>query len=752
MLNLKKNTQKKKKNWIALIIKIGIAGFILLLLFIGSIYVGLWGKIPSKTELSDLKQAEASLILDNNKALLGKYFVFDRSIIEYKDIPQYLIDGLVATEDARFYEHEGIDYRSFFRVFFKSLLLQDDSAGGGSTITQQLAKNLYGRDKHGILSLPVNKISEMIIASRIEAIYDKNDILTLYLNTVPFSENTFGIESASQRFFNKTTHELSLSEASTLVGTLKANHSYNPRLFPERSQFRRDIVLQQMEKYGYIDNATRLKESNSPLKIDYHKFTYNEGLAPYFREQVRKQVTRVLDSINHTDQTDYDLYTDGLKITTTLDNTMQEYAEKGMTSHMERLQVQFENAYGASAPWLKNEALVNEIVKKLPEYKRLKTKKLTESQIMDSLRKKSKKPIFTYEGDTIVSLSTIDSLKHYLKFLNAGFVAIEPQTGAVRAYVGGVNFEHFKYDHVTMGKRQVGSTFKPIVYTAALESGMEPCTYFSVKEITYTDKDGWTPSNASDEEQDPYMNYSLEKALSRSINTIAVKVMETVGINPVIAQARKMGIISDLPKVPSLALGTAELSLMELTAAYTSYANQSIPSRPYFIEKIENKDGKILYQYKPKAPLEAAFSARTREIMIQFMKATIDEGTATRMRTTYDITNDMAGKTGTTQDNRDGWFMSITPHLVMGSWVGNDNHQIGFSSTGIGQGANSALPIVANFLNRLNKDSDFNNITNAKFNSPSQDVLEALDCEPDKRDGFFKRLFGKKKKEKVFGE
>ncbi|WP_246073316.1 transglycosylase domain-containing protein [Formosa sediminum] len=749
---MKKNTQKKKKNWIALIIKIGIAGFILLLLFIGSIYVGLWGKIPSKTELSDLKQAEASLILDNNKALLGKYFVFDRSIIEYKDIPQYLIDGLVATEDARFYEHEGIDYRSFFRVFFKSLLLQDDSAGGGSTITQQLAKNLYGRDKHGILSLPVNKISEMIIASRIEAIYDKNDILTLYLNTVPFSENTFGIESASQRFFNKTTHELSLSEASTLVGTLKANHSYNPRLFPERSQFRRDIVLQQMEKYGYIDNATRLKESNSPLKIDYHKFTYNEGLAPYFREQVRKQVTRVLDSINHTDQTDYDLYTDGLKITTTLDNTMQEYAEKGMTSHMERLQVQFENAYGASAPWLKNEALVNEIVKKLPEYKRLKTKKLTESQIMDSLRKKSKKPIFTYEGDTIVSLSTIDSLKHYLKFLNAGFVAIEPQTGAVRAYVGGVNFEHFKYDHVTMGKRQVGSTFKPIVYTAALESGMEPCTYFSVKEITYTDKDGWTPSNASDEEQDPYMNYSLEKALSRSINTIAVKVMETVGINPVIAQARKMGIISDLPKVPSLALGTAELSLMELTAAYTSYANQSIPSRPYFIEKIENKDGKILYQYKPKAPLEAAFSARTREIMIQFMKATIDEGTATRMRTTYDITNDMAGKTGTTQDNRDGWFMSITPHLVMGSWVGNDNHQIGFSSTGIGQGANSALPIVANFLNRLNKDSDFNNITNAKFNSPSQDVLEALDCEPDKRDGFFKRLFGKKKKEKVFGE
>ena len=749
---MKKQTKLKKRSWLGILIKLVLFGALLVLLFIGSIYLEVWGKIPSKTELSDLKQAEASLILDRNEDLLGKYFVFDRSIIEFKDIPKYLVNGLVATEDARFYEHEGIDYKSFFRVFFKSVLLQDDSAGGGSTITQQLAKNLYGRKNHGLFSMPVNKISEMIIASRIEAIYDKDDIIALYLNTVPFSENTFGIESAAQRFFNTTTSNLSLSEASTLVGSLKANHSYNPRLFPERSQFRRDVVLQQMEKYGYIDEATRLKESNTPIEIDYHKFTYNEGLAPYFREQVRKQVSQVLDSINSADDTEYDLYTDGLKITTTLDNTMQEYAEQGMISHMERLQTQFENAYGAHAPWLKNDELIQEVVQKLPEYKRLQAKKLSEAQIMDSLRKKSKKPLFTYEGDTIMSISTIDSLKHYLKFLNAGFVAIEPQTGAVRAYVGGVNFEHFKYDHISMGKRQVGSTFKPFVYTAALESGIEPCAYFSVKEITYTDEEGWTPSNASDGEDDPYMNYSLETALSRSINTIAVKVLEQVGIQPVIDQARKMGVVSDLPEVPSLALGTAELSLMELTSAYTSYVNESVPSRPYFIEKIEDKDGRVLYEYKPSTPLDAAYSEQTRETMIEFMKATINEGTAKRIRSTYGLSNDMAGKTGTTQDNRDGWFMSITPNLVMGSWVGNDDHRIGFSSTGIGQGANSALPIVANFVSRLNNNNDFNSITQAKFKTPSDDVLEALDCDPDKRDGFFKRLFGKKKKEKAFGE
>ncbi|MFB9053361.1 transglycosylase domain-containing protein [Formosa undariae] len=749
---MKKKIAKKNKNWFVLVLKLIGFGLLLLLLFIGSIYIGLWGKIPSKTDLADLKQAEASLILDKNEELLGKYFVFDRSIVSFEDLPKYLVDGLVATEDARFYEHGGIDYPSFFRVFFKSVLLQDNSAGGGSTITQQLAKNLFGRKDYWMLSMPINKIKEMIVATRIEDVYDKNDIIALYLNTVPFSENTFGIESASYRFFNTSTKNLTLSEASTLVGTLKANHSYNPRLFPERSQLRRDVVLQQMVKYGYIDEDARLNVSNHPVEIDYHKFTYNEGLAPYFRENVRKQASQILDSINNSGDTEYDLYKDGLKITTTLDNTMQEYAEKGMTKHMERLQSQFEKAYGSNAPWLKDEVMITELIKKTPKYELLKKENLSEAEIMVALNKKSKKPIFSYEGDTIVSISTIDSLKHYLKFLNTGFVALEPNTGAIRAYVGGINFEHFKYDHVSMGKRQVGSTFKPFVYTTALESGMDPCTYISVKEVTYTNEEDWTPSNGSKDETDPHMNFSLEKALSQSINTIAVKLLDKVGIPAVINQARKMGVTSELPDVPSLALGTAELSLLELTASYTSYVNKSVPSKPYFVEKIEDKNGKILYEYKPSKPMDPAFSEKTRQTMIEFMKATINEGTAKRMRSTYGLSNDMAGKTGTTQDNRDGWFMAITPNLVMGSWVGNDDHRIGFSNTSIGQGANSALPIVANFVSQLNKNNDFNSITKAKFETPSAEVLEAIDCNPDKRDGFFKRLFGKKEKEKAFGE
>ncbi|MCF1421185.1 transglycosylase domain-containing protein [Mangrovimonas futianensis] len=749
---MNKKTRANKKKWLSKLLKIIGALALFSLLFFLSIYVGLWGSLPSKKDLKNFKQAEASIVFDHNQKILGKYFVFDRQIVKYEDLPKYLVDGLVATEDARFYDHHGIDYTSFFRVAFKSILMQDASSGGGSTITQQLAKNLFGRKSYGPFSMPVNKIKEMITASRIEEVYSKAEIIELYLNTVPFSENTFGIESASQKFFNTNTQNLSLSEAATLVGTLKANHSYNPRLFPERSQLRRDVVLQQMEKYGYIDEIKRQEVSNQPLEIDYHKFSYNEGLGSYFREHVRLEAEAILDSIKNENGSSYNLYTDGLKITTTLDNGMQTYAERATDKHMGKLQQQFEASYGNSAPWITDEKLLNQLVKNLPKYKELQKKGLSESQILDSLKRKEKKSLFTLEGDTIMEVSTIDSLKHYLKFLNAGFVALDPHTGAVRAYVGGINFEHFKYDHVSMGKRQVGSTFKPIVYTAAIENGMDPCTYFSIKEVTYTDQEGWTPSNASKDENDPHMNYSLEKALSHSVNTIAVKVLDEVGILPVVQLAENMGITSELPEVPSLALGTAELSLLELSTAYTGFANSNVSVKPYFINKIEDRSGTVLYEYRPEASFQPAYSDRTRETMIEFMKSTVNEGTARRLRSTYGLKNDIAGKTGTTQDNKDGWFVGITPNLIMASWVGNDHHQIGFKTTAIGQGANSALPIVANFLVELNNDRDYRTYTLAQFNAPSKEVLESLDCNPEKRDGFFKRLFGKKKKEKEFGK
>ena len=738
-----------QNRWVKWIFRLITAGISVLFLLWLSVYIGLWGKLPSKTELSAIKQAEATLLMDANEQLLGKYFIFDRQMVTYEDLPKHLVDALVATEDARFFEHGGVDYTSLLRVVFKSILLQDDSAGGGSTISQQLVKNIYGRDHHGWFSMPVNKIKEMIVAKRFESLYSKQDILTLYLNTVPFSDNTFGIESAAQKFFSTTTQQLSLAESATLVGTLKASHSYNPRLFPERSQLRRDVVLKQMVVNGYIDEALQEKTSSEPLEIDYRVFKHDDGTAAYFREQVRLDVVKLLDSLKTPDDKPYDLYKDGLTIYTTLDLNMQRYAEAAMAQHLKALQDQFERGYGKNAPWL-NQNIIAEKIKTLSLYKSLKQKKWDDKKIMDSLNVKSNHKLFSWEGDTIQLSSTIDSLKHTLKFLNTGFVALEPQTGAVKAYVGGIDYGYFKYDHVLKSKRQVGSTFKPIVYTAALENGMDPCTYIPVKAVTYTNQKDWKPTNSGNEETDEHLNYSLEYGLSHSVNTIAVKVLEDVGIDAAITQAQKMGITSELPKVPSLALGTAELSLMELATAYTAYANHGHISKPFYISKIEDKDGTVIYERETPEEATEAFSEETRQLMVEIMKSTINSGTAQRMRSTYGLQNDLAGKTGTTQNNKDGWFVGVSPKLIMATWVGNNDHRIGFSNTGIGQGANSALPIVALFLKQLNADSKFNDVTGAQFEKPSDAVIAALDCDSQKRDGFLKRLFTKNRDEKEF--
>ncbi|MEY8847503.1 transglycosylase domain-containing protein [Psychroserpens sp. XS_ASV72] len=741
---------KIKSLWLKRSIKAFGLGLLMFFLFFFSVYIGLWGKLPTKSELKDLNQAEATVLLDANEELLGKYFIFDRQIISYEDLPQHLVDALIATEDARFYEHSGVDYTSFLRVFFKSILLQNNSSGGGSTISQQLAKNIYGREDFGWFSMPVNKTKEMILAKRFESVYSKEEIIALYLNTVAFSENVYGIESASQRFFSQKTKDLSLSQAAVLVGTLKAPHSYNPRLFPERSQLRRDVVLKQMEKYNYISYEVNKKTCEQPLEIQYRRFNHSEGIAPYFRELVRKDVIRILDSINSETKSEYNLYKDGLKIQTTIDIDMQRYAEKAMKQHMSSLQSQLEASYGSRAPWQSNTSLIDKKIKQLPIYKRLKKTGLKEGQIMDSLQVKSKKSLFSWKGEIVKDLSTIDSLKYMMKFLNSGFLAVTPQSGAIKAYVGGIDFEYFKYDHISQSKRQVGSTFKPFVYATALEQGMKACTYYSVKEVTYTNQKDWTPTNSGKEEEDRHLNYSLEKAISESVNTIAVKVLEDVGIDAVTKQAHKMGIQSKLPQVPSLALGTAELSMLELTTAFTSFANQGQVSKPYYITKIVDKSGKVIYESPKPQSSEPALSETTTETMIEMMKSTINTGTARRIRTTYGLQNDLAGKTGTTQNNKDGWFVGISPNLLMVSWTGNDDHRLGFSNTGIGQGANSALPTVALFLKQLNSDSKYNAITKAKFDTPSEDVIAALDCQDEKRDGFLKRLFSKDKKERAF--
>jgi len=743
MLERIKNSPKLK--WA---IRIILAIFAIFILFFAAIYFGLFGKIPSSKDLSELKQNEATQVLSADGKLIGKYYIFDRQPITYEQIPQNLIDALLATEDIRFFEHDGIDNRSLMRVFVKSILLQDKSSGGGSTLTLQLAKNLYGRKDYGYLGIVINKLQESIIATRLEDVYNKKEILTLYLNTVPFSDNTFGIESAAMKFFNKHTKDLSLEESAVLVGMLKASHYYNPRIFPERSKLRRDVVLVQMSKYDFISTEEMETAKKTPLELKYQYYGHNQGVAPYFREQLRRDLTNILDTLKNNKKEPYNIYRDGLIVHTTLDYKMQLLAEQAVNKHMAELQAAHEKSYGSKGPWITNKAIVLDALKRTEKYKQLSEKGHSDKEILSILDKDPHQiEVFNYGKNKFIEGTTLDSIRYYQKFLNAGFMALTPTTGAVQAWVGGVDFEHFKYDHVAQSKRQVGSTFKPIVYTAALENGIEPCSYFSINEVTYPG--GWTPKNSGSYGEDPFMNYNMKTALSHSINTIAVKVLMETGISNVISQAHKMGIESELPEVPSIALGTAEISLKEMAKAYTSFVNNAKPSTPYYITSIEDGAGNVLVEFKPEVQKTPAYSEQNREIMIEMMKATVSEGTATRLRSTYGLTNDIAGKTGTTQSNKDGWFVGITPNLVAVTWVGTDDPRVGFRNTRIGQGANSALPVFALFMQSLNKDSDFDKITKAHFRNPSPQVVDMMNCEASNRDNFFNRLFNNPDKSKV---
>ncbi|WP_299121603.1 transglycosylase domain-containing protein [uncultured Winogradskyella sp.] len=744
---IKKALKKKWIKWPLLLITT------VLLFLIGlyfCIYFGLFGKLPTIEDIGSIKQEEATQILDKNEKLIGKYYIYDRQPVKFEDFPQHLIDALVATEDSRFYEHDGIDNISLIRVFVKNLILQDKTAGGGSTITLQLAKNLYGRKDYEVFSMLINKFKESIIAKRIEQVYSKDEIITLYLNTVPFSDNTYGIESASLKFFNKSVRDISINEAATLVGTLKANTYYNPRVHLKRSEERRNVVLHQMVNYDYISEDSLEYYTKQKLKLNYHSFNHDVGLAPYFREEVKKQLSALLDSIKSPEGETYNLYKDGLVVHTTLDYTMQQLAEEAMKEHLTRLQNDFETSYGKDSPWNKNSMTLKSAINNLPVVRSYKEQGLTEKQILDSLHIKRNVELFGWKGNTIRNVSVIDSLKHYLKFLNTGMLSIDPSTGAVRTYIGGIDYRFFKYDHVSQSERQVGSTFKPFVYTAAIEDGLDPCSYFSINKVTYTNYGDWTPSNSGSKEDDPYINYTLENALSNSVNTISVKVLEKVGIPKVLDQVKKLGVSKSLPNKPSIALGVSEINLMELTGAYASYVNKSRAVKPFYITKIEDKFGNVIASFEPEVSKEKAYSDYTRQIMLEMMKSTVNKGTASRLRNKYRLNNALAGKTGTTQNNKDGWFVALTPNLVTITWVGNDNHSIGFKSTNLGQGSSSALPIFAKFYQNLNKESQYDEITRASFEASPKEVLEDLDCEPTKRDGFIKRLFKKKSKKKKF--
>ena len=728
-----------RPRWLRLIVVPAACLLVLAWAFVLSVYLGLWGPVPDGKTLADIRLDRASEVYSSDSTLIGKFYLADRQPIALEKIPQHTLDALVSIEDERFFEHSGIDYPSLLRVFFKTILLQDAGAGGGSTLSQQLVKNLYPRRAGGRLQLAADKLREMIAATRLERRYEKDEILELYLNTVSFGDNSFGIESASRKFFNKPAAALRAEESATLIGMLKATYTYNPRLFPEASLARRNLVLEAMARNGYLPGREADSLKQLPLVLDYKPYDPSAGLAPYFREAVRKQVAAWLESRPEGEPA-INLYTSGLKIYTTLNYRMQELAEATMRRHMKQLQATFEKAYGNRAPWLADTRFIDKTLRRSAPYLKLEQQGLDHASILDSLKRPHPLELSDWNGRRETAGSTLDSLLHYARLLQTGQLVIEAQSGQVLCWVGGIDYTHFKYDHVSQSRRQVGSVFKPVVYTAALESGILPCEYFPAREVRYENLEDWTPSNSGGQDE-TFLNYSMQQALQHSVNTVAVKVLEKTGIERVIGQARAMGISAELPETPSLALGAGSVGIPEIAGAYASFVNEGRPVRPYSIVRVTDREGRLLYEHEPDPLAEPAYSEQTRQLMLEMLQSVADGGTASRLRTEYGLSGAIAGKTGTTQNNKDAWFVALTPRLVHVSWVGLESHELGFPNTRIGQGANAALPLFAQWYQSVKKEPGLGWWASGAFGEPEPEVGELLDCPPIKRDGFLKRLF-----------
>lgn len=710
------------------------------------ILVGAFGIVPNKTALKEVKNYTASEVYGQDSVLLGKFFIENRTNAEFTDLPEHLINALVATEDARFYEHDGVDFVSFIRVLVLSIILNDD-AGGGSTITQQLAKNLFGRKDYGPLTMPVNKFREVIIAGRLEDVYDKNEILTLYFNTVPFGEDCYGIEAGALRFFNKKPNALNPEESAVLVGLLKANTTYNPRLNPEKSLSRRNTVLQLMVNHEnhYLTSQQADSLIALPLTLNYRRENASDGLAPYFREYLKTQLADWAEANPKPDGTKWDIYTDGLKIYTTINGQLQAYAEDAMREHMAYLQKQFDKSWGKTEPWKNSKAdVVGAARKRSARYQSLKEQGYSDKGITKRFDEAVDTRIFTWDGVADTMMTPNDSLRHHLRYMHTGFVAMEPKTGYILAWVGGIDYNFFQYDHVR-SKRQVGSTFKPIVYATAIESGISPCAYIPNKKVSYPEYDNWTPGN-SDGEYGGY--YSMKGGLTHSVNTIAANLIMQTGVQPVIDEARKMGISSKLPQVPSIALGTASISLLEMVTAYGCFANRGLRADPKYLLRIETQEGEILFEDKA-AKKTRALTQETADLMIQIMRSVVNNGTASRLRGTYGLGMDLAGKTGTTQDNTDGWFIGYNSRIVAGAWVGAEDPSIKWKTTGLGQGAATALPIFGKFMSKSVRDANTRKFVTGGFNAPADSLLMELDCSmwiPDSINtdsmGLLKRVIG----------
>jgi penicillin-binding protein 1A len=715
-------------------------------LFIYSVninFLNLYGGMPSLRSLENPKNELASELWSADGQLLGKYFRENRTPVEYEDLSPNLINALIATEDYRFEKHSGIDLRGMGRVLVKSLLMGNSSTGGGSTLSQQLAKILFntrGKNFEGHLSevpgirMLIIKVKEWIVAVKLEQAYTKKEILTMYLNTADYSSNSFGIHVAAKTYFDKEPRELNIQESAMLVGMLQAPSKFNPVRNPNNANHRRNVVLGQMVKYNFLPSNQFDSIKNLPIELKYKVENHNEGIATYFRSEIQKTL------LKWANEHGYDLYESGLKIYTTIDSRLQKIAEEALISNMSKLQKTFDEHWKGKNPWIdeRYKEIPNfiETVSKRSEYYRLLERKYGKGN--DSIEVLMNQPrkmrVFSWEGEIDTLLSPYDSVRYYKRFLQSGFMAMNPRNGHIKVWVGGISHKFFKYDHVKQGKRQPGSTFKPIVYATVIESGYSPC--YEVADVprtyqTHSDPPTWTPQNADGNFTGAKM--TIRQALAKSINSVTAQlIMEKTTPANVVNMAKRLGIESKLEAVPSLCLGAGgDISLYEMVGAYSTFANEGTWTEPFFISRIEDKNGNIIQEFVPKN-IEA-LNEETAYLMLHMLRGATEEagGTALGLRgrhpTLFGDENQIGAKTGTTQNGSDGWFIGVTKDLVGGVWVGGDDRSIRFRNWVMGSGSRTAMPIWANFMEKVYADPNLG-YKKAPFDRPEKISVE-INCD-----------------------
>jgi len=692
--------------------------------------------------MQDIKNPSLSLsseVYYADGTLIGRYYKQNRSPVEFKDISPNIINALVATEDVRFYKHNGVDLYGFFTSMLSTA---KGERRGGSTITQQLAKNLFEtrkRKSQGIIKhVPlirtiVYKCKEWLTAFKIEHVYNKQQILTLYLNTVPFGNNSFGIKTASLKIFNKTPDKVNVAEAATLVGMLKATSTYNPITNPERSLERRNIVLGQMLKYGYLSQADYDKYIKTPITLD-QSYVENEGQGDSY---LRQAVERWLKKWCH--DNDYDLYEDGLKIYTTIDPRLQQYAEEAVAEKMKMLQKRFDNLWGKKNPWrdLDGNEIKDFVLKteeRLPIYAKLQKKCNNDAALINQYFEKPKRmKVFTWNGDKDTTFSSADSIRYYSRLLNTGMMTIEPATGKIKVWVGGIDYQYFNYDHVNQSHRQAGSTFKPFAYVTAIDNGFSPCDKFTDKPVSIKYQDGsktdvWEPKNA--DFKFSYQEMSLRWAMGKSVNSITAQVTEKVGWDKIVEYAHKCGIESPLKSVPSVSLGSNDVSVYEMVRAYSTFLNKGEKIDPLLVTKITDQQGNVLQEFKLKT--EKVLSEETAWLMLYMFRGGMDEPGGTSLALweypgLWKKDNQIGGKTGTSSGYVDGWYMGITKDLVTGIWVGADDRSVHFTSSETGEGSHTALPIFGRFMEKVYADPK-SGYTYGPFPKPWVKITKPYDC------------------------